>query len=205
MRNLDELLERAKNGKLSQTELDHIIQKIKDSKPGDDDDLYSLIHILGKARIFGLGPPTIEEKKLLEKFLYYPQKPMISKIALQTLCNYWDLNDNYLKELKMFVRGVEWDDDEIVRTIAISIAGDFLKTTLDKELLKLLIDIFENKEESKLLDHSISPEITQGCAYQALSIAMGKSYREFIIELSENNCLDMSVLQKAHELLNKNS
>lgn len=127
MRNLDELLDEAKWGKLTDKKIDYMVQSTKTSKPDNDEDLYTLIHILGKAE-------AKQHKKLIENFLHYPTDPMISKIALQTLCNFWNYHSDYLNEIKQLIRGVGWDDDQQIRIIAISAAENFLNHSRDKEL-----------------------------------------------------------------------
>ncbi len=50
MKNLTELLEKAQAGKLEPEELAYVVKRIKTSKPDDDQDLYTLIDILGRAQ-----------------------------------------------------------------------------------------------------------------------------------------------------------
>ena len=44
MRSLDDLLEEAKWGKLTDKELAYVVQKIKASKPGSDEGLYIFVY-----------------------------------------------------------------------------------------------------------------------------------------------------------------
>ncbi len=187
MRNQDELLEEAKWGKLTPEELAYVVQKIQSSKPGDDEDLYTWIHILGRSG-------NRQYRKLVEGFLYYPSNPIISRIALNTLCNYWSFARDYLKELKTFIKGVDWDEDQDVRDIAVSCAGAFLKEEEEKELLKLIIDIVEkfiNAEEDS------NDSITWENAYTALSRAMGKEWKD-ILSAKE---IDLPMIEKAKQRL----
>ena len=97
VKTLDELLDEAKKyNKLSDKEVDYVVNKIKTYKPGDADDLYILIYILGQAS-------RIEYRKLVEGFLHYPSDSMISRIALIVLCDYWDYTQDYLKEIKQLL------------------------------------------------------------------------------------------------------
>lgn len=192
----DKLLEKAKDGKISKQEVDWVAQQIHEKY--NDDSLYTLIYILGKAE-------AKQYKSLVEKFLYYPSDPMISKIALQTLCNFWDFTEEYLDDVKSFVRGVDWDEDEDVRMIAISAAGQFLKTSFDKELLQLLINVFENNHQDESIKDS-KDNLIQGCAYEAILRAMGKNYNEIprfltIEKLLKTGQLDLSMVQKAKSLV----
>ncbi len=186
MKNLEDLLEKAKWGKLSNEELAYVVQKIETWTPADkEEDLYTLIHTLGRS----------EEKKykeLVERFLYFPDYPMITRIALYTLCNYWNYTQDYLSELTNFIQGVEWDKEDDVRLIAISCAGGYLRKTLEKKLLQLLIDTFEKNDEDEL--------IREG-AYEALCRAMGKQWNEILA--SEGNKFDFSIIERARKALEK--
>jgi hypothetical protein len=179
MRNLDELLEEAKWGKLTDKELAYVVQEIKATTPDDDADLYTLIHILGKA-------DATEHKQLLEGFLDYPSDPMISSIALAALCNYWGYANEYLDQIKMFIKGAEWDPDNDVRLIAISCAGQYLKEASDKELLQQLLALYENAEED---------ELCREAAYEAIALAMGQTWDEILNQAKPN----ASVIKKAKE------
>ncbi|HUD01899.1 MAG TPA: hypothetical protein VMR37_06195 [Rhabdochlamydiaceae bacterium] len=166
MKNLDELLEEAKWGKLTEKEIASVAEKIKAAGPDEDSDLYTLIHILGRAE-------ATQYKKLVEKFLYYPTSPIISSIALKTLCNYWGSAHEYLDKIKSFIKGVEWDPDNDVRLIALSCAGQYLKESQDKELLQLLLSTYENEEED---------ELCREAAYEAIALAMGQTWNEILNE-----------------------
>ena len=169
MRTLNELLEEAKWGKLTKDEVDYVVHRIKSSTPEEeDDDIYTLLRILGKSG-------NKQYRKLVEEFLYYPTFPMVSSIALRTLCTYWGYAQDYLNELKVFIKGVEWDDGQ-VRLIAISTTGEFLRNHPEKELLQLLIDslIVENKEENE------SIELYRDAAYEALARAVGEEWSDLL-------------------------
>ena len=190
MRSIDELLEEAKWGKLTQEELEYVVNKIKDYKEDDAEDLYTLLYTLGRSG-------AIEYRKLVEKFLYYPNDPMVSSMALKTLCDYWSLDEEYLREIKAFARGVEWDFDGDVRTIAISTAGEYLRRNPEKELLEILFKILEDENENKIDQESV---------FQALARATGRNYNEFLI-VKDQRPPDPSIMQKvlkdAHAMLEK--
>lgn len=207
MRDYEGLASKVKWSTLSDEEIADVVQRIKEIKQGaDDENLSTLIYILGRA---GLTKYREEYRELVEPFLYYPADPDVSKEALHTLCMFWSLTSNYLNELKQFIKGVEWDDDDI-RLFAISFAGEFLNEAFDKDLLQLLIDIFEDFERIK--DFSISEEkavFIKGCAYDALARAVGKEHWEIPdseqietwIENKQFDRLDLTILQKAHQLV----
>ena len=77
MKNLDALLDKAKWSELTQEEIAEVVKRIENFKENEND-LYTLIHILGCSG-------ASQYRKLVEKFLYYPEDSMISRIALK-LC-----------------------------------------------------------------------------------------------------------------------
>ena len=180
MRSLDDLLEEAKWGQLTDEELTYVVNRIKESRKKEDPDLYTLLYTLGKSG-------AVEYKDLVEPFLHYPSHPSISAMALRTLVSYWDLMKDYLREIKLFVRGVDWDDDD-VRIVAVSAAGRYLTGYQDKELLKLLIDIFVNTNE---------PDYIREMAYWALVDAVGRDP----IEMRKAKEMDLTVLDEAIQML----
>ncbi len=187
MHNLDDLLEKAKWSKLTDEELNYVVRKIENPSLRGKYELYTLIFILGKAK-------ATQHRKLVESFLYYPKDPMISKIAVQTLCGFWNLGRDYLKELRAFVKGVEWDKEEDVRLVAISCAGPLLSQIKDKELMELLLDIFENYSESEYSQGSDYDDIFKEAAYESLADSVG-------IRWSEANGMDPQVIEKARQLI----
>ena len=186
MRSLDELLEEAKWGQLTDEELTYVVNRIKEKRKkkdrSPDRDLYTLLYILGKSG-------AVEYRDLVESFLHYPSWPWISSMALRTLVSYWDLMEDYLREIKLFVKGVDWDDDH-VRIVAVSAAGRYLTGYQDKELLKLLIDIFVNTNE---------PDYIRQGAYEALADAVGRDWRDLVGEKE----MDLTILDEAIQMLDE--
>ena len=181
MRSLEEMLERTEGGALSKEELSYIVNRIERSRNKEDPELYLLILILGEAG-------AKENRKLVECFLSYPSNPTISAVALQTLVSYWDFMEEYARELKTFVRGVDWDQYEDVRIVAVSAAGRYLTGYQDKELLRELIEIFTNTTESDSI---------REMAYWALVDAVGRDP----IKLMKAKEMDLTVLDEAIQML----
>lgn len=159
-----------------------------------------------------MGRISVEQyKELIDKYLYYPGNPWICREALNTLCTYWKLTADYLDAIKMYIRGAKWDDTDEVRMIAISIAGEYLRKAFDKELLQLLLDVFENLGKiNSITETSVSARaLIQSCAYDAISRAMGKNHNEIpyfedtekLIEENQLDSLDLSIIKKAHLML----
>ena len=152
------LLEKAKDGLLSEHELDQVVAAIKD--PGVNADPYTLLHIIGRAM-------DVSNEELVASYLDWPEDPMLSRLALQILCNYWGLTSKYISYVRKFLSNVDWDVDGDVRQVAASIAGEHLRATWDDDLFRSLLDISTN--ESDL------PEV-RVAAIRALARAMGHDW-----------------------------
>jgi hypothetical protein len=77
--------------------------------------------------------------------------------------------DRYQVQIEEFVAGVDWDSDGDVRQVALSAAGELLRSQPRMHLLRLLQLVFESPDER--------PLIRQG-AYFALARAAGRSWDE---------------------------
>lgn len=161
--NLDQLLEKAKWSCLTSQELSEVAQRIEKSDDSNTHELYTLLHIIGK------DPHGIHYRSLIEKYLIFPKDPMIARLALMILCNYWDLTEAYLEILIIYLKGVDWDSFEDVRLIAISSAGEYVQKTKNKELVRLILQIYENQQEEIL---------TRCVAYGALLRCIGLEWIE---------------------------
>lgn len=205
MRNLDDLLEEAKWGRLTEEEIQYVASQIKECKPADSRNLYTLLHILGKATAG--NPMAAQYRNLVEGFLVYPSDSMISRIAFVVLCNYWDLDKEYLPQMKAFIRGVDWDDDD-VRLVAISSAGEYLRKTFDRDLLELLIQTFEGNSCSSREGLEVE-DVARETAYSALARADGREWDQIpppslqLIKLLKRGQLDLSVVEHAKAKLQK--
>ena len=178
MKSADELLHEAKcYGKLAQEEIDYVANRIKESRNKEDPDLSLLLATLGEAQ-------AREYRDLVEGFLYYPSDQYISQVAFRVLTGHWGLIDEYMKELKQFLKGVDWDIWEDIRTTAISMAGWYLTGYEDQELLDSLIRIVEDDAEEDLV---------RECAYEALAHAMGRN----MLQVLTNEKIDLSIIEDA--------
>jgi hypothetical protein len=149
------LLEKARDGLLSRHELDQVVAALRD--PAGNADSYTLLHIIGRAM-------DLSKEGCVASYLDCPADPMLSRLALQVLCNYWGLAPKYLTEVRRFLSGVDWDVDGDVRQMAASIAGEVLRTTWHYDLFRSLLDISTNQSDL--------PEI-RVAAIRALARAMG--------------------------------
>jgi hypothetical protein len=158
-----DLLQRARWGKLKSEEVDSVAQEMQKRRPALD--RASLLHILGESK-------DKRHRKLVEKCLYSGDVKL-AKMALQTLCVTWGEAAQHTDDLLRFLRGVEWDTEQggHVILIAISLSGEYLRNGKQRELLTELIDIYE-KEGSIFKDE----------AYVALVRGMGHSWSKALMK-----------------------
>lgn len=125
-------------------------------------DPYVLLEIVGEAG-------GKELAGAVEPFLNARMDPMLARIALQILCDYWGLYREYRNDIIRFLDGVPWDKEDDVRQIAIAVAGGSLRHGSDPELLKRLIDFAEDARNRELLRED---------AVSSLGRALGMSPQE---------------------------
>jgi hypothetical protein len=199
VKNINELLEKAKWDKLSKSELDEVVKRIMQFKEGDEDDLYGLLYALGRSG-------ASKYRNLVERFLVYPADPMIARIALKTLCTYWDLVPCYLETIKNFIKGVGWDDDQ-VRIAAISIAGEYVRSENNKECLKLLLEMFVKYKVIYEKDSDNEDDFMCGCIFEAIARGIGVNYDELPpvtdLEIFYKSIIGQSIIQQAYLKLEK--
>jgi hypothetical protein len=157
---MKELIAKATEGTLLPAELEHVVQELRNN-PSDP---YRALLIVGRAG-------AVQYRDIVESYLDSSHDPMLARLALLIICDYWNLTSQYKDVLERFVRGAEWDVDNDVRLVAISACGRLLAVQSDDRLLKLLLRIFRDCSESK-------PQILRETAYKALAVASGKSDSE---------------------------
>lgn len=153
--NATELLEKAKDGSATKAELAEAAARLRHGEGGAAS--YTLIHALGRGGAKEYAP-------LVREYLESPDDPMLARIALLTLCRYWELVEEYESEILRFVAGVDWDDGGHVRLIAISLLGDLLLVKPRAELRRQLLAILLDEHESMPF---------RSAAYSALASGMG--------------------------------
>lgn len=133
-------------------------------------------------------------RSVVERYLDYPQDPMVTRLAVQILCRYWGLTHEYVDRLEGFIKGVSWDDDGDIRTMAISCCDRLIAQPKYKNILKMIIDIFESSEET---------QVDRQAAYEALAIAFGVNINDipsparFRLDLDVNQ----EIISKAKQLV----
>ncbi|WP_435651384.1 hypothetical protein [Kitasatospora purpeofusca] len=153
------MLDQAKPGKLKKEDLNIAIEEIS---AGFDNrrDLYTALHVAGIAG-------SADQTETVQRYLWTPADPILSRIALLILCEYWGMSSKFLPELQSFLDGVDWDVDGDVREISISIAGRHLRETeKPTSLTQSLTSIATDEAE---LDF-----VREG-ALRALAVALGDS------------------------------
>jgi hypothetical protein len=154
------LLERAKSGVITAQEVSLVAAELRDST--SEADPYTLLHIVGHSGDTSYRP-------LVEEFLGHERDPMLARLALQILCDYWGDTTRYAEEVLLFLRGVSWDDEEDVRRAAITTAGEHLRAHLHPAMLRELLRLFEDEREAQIIRES---------AYCALARAAGRDWGE---------------------------
>ena len=152
--NMKELIAKATHGNIEQWELERVVRCLETKSC----DTYEALLVIGRAG-------AIQYRSLIEKYLEARDNPMLARLALMILCRYWNLTIEYKSKLEEFLRRVDWDTEEDVRLLAISIAGSLLTSHPDRGLLRLLIRIFRDPSELQLVRET---------AYCALGEAAGK-------------------------------
>jgi hypothetical protein len=178
------ILERARSGLLSRSEVDAVAHDLECAEGGLDP--YTAIHILGLVR-------AVEHERIIAGFLENPDDPMLARISLEVLGSYWTMGGRYRHEIERFSRGVEWDRDEDVRLIAISLAGETLRAGPDQVFLHLLVTILRSASERP---------IVRQAAYFALARASGRNWNELpsaAVSLDFDKDVDSQVLRWVSE------
>ena len=176
--NADEYLTKATKSTLSPKEVKDLANAIRN----ETDDTYTLLLALGRA--WG-----IQYKDLVEKYLVYPENTMLSRLAIQILCNYWDMGSKYLAHIQSAARGFDWDVEDDVRQMAIGCLGYMYTQTKNVELLRQLYEIWNNEAEDKLMREN---------SYQAMGEALG--YRCDQLPPASRH---VEIIQKVETLLKK--
>ncbi|HET9240598.1 MAG TPA: hypothetical protein VFO10_25260 [Oligoflexus sp.] len=184
--NADDYLTKATNGKLSPKEMKDLVNAIR----SEEGDTYTLLLALGRA--WG-----VQNKDLVEKYLVCPENPMLSRLAIQILCKYWDLGQNFLAHIQEAANGFEWDDEDDVRLMAISCLGYIYTQNKQTELLRQLYDIWNDEAQDKMARES---------SYLAMGLAIGYGYdqlppasRHFDVRKD----IDPEVIRKVEGLIKK--
>jgi hypothetical protein len=151
--NTADLIDRATRGLLSAAEAEDVARALRDGAI----ERYDGLLVIGRTRLVTYAP-------LVETYLDCPEDPMLARLALQILCRYFGLGLRYRDAIERFLRKVDWDDEDDVRTMAIGCAGTLLAQHEDRPLLSLLLATYRDEEEGRIM---------RRFAYEALAEAVG--------------------------------
>ncbi len=208
MRSLQDLMAEAKWGELSREELNYVVQRIKNfEKDPNQEDLSDLLYILGRSG-------ASEYRGLLEKYLRYSADYWVCSRALEGLCRYYGLTKDYLEDLKFYLigKGADWDIFDDIRIRAIGLAGEYLMQSYDRDLLALLLDIFENLGKAEHIQDTeeSSRALLRSWAYSQIAQAMGVDSTDIDMDRIESSLengdldsIDLSVIEKAKKMILK--
>lgn len=173
------VLDRAKSGEvISRGELDELARGLAD--PADPRDKYLMIYALGRA---SLDPRYAD---VIRPFLNSPQDPRLARVTVQMLSNAMGQEESIREDLLAFARGVAWDDDDDVRMVALSSAGNWLRSLAHEH--RWDDDLFTVLHSTAVEDpDDLIREVAVGSLARALGwehrdiIAAGrKSWQEFV-------------------------
>ncbi len=128
------------------------------------EDVYDALYVIGEA-----GDARYEE--VVSRYLYFRADPFVARLALQVICNEWDLGESHVDDLLAFVRGVSWDLETggFAREVAISAAGELLRRHHHPVLLQALLDCYDDEAEVEAIRRQ---------AYSAVLRALGTHWRD---------------------------
>jgi hypothetical protein len=156
---VDTLLKAVAMRRLSDAEVDSVANELASGTAAEP---YSSLLLIGRAS-------AIRHKGLVEEFLDRHDDPMLVRLALQILCRFWDLTSEYQDLVATLMKGADWDDDDDVRQMANSIAGEYLRGHQHQEMLSELVRTVEDGRETQEL---------RADSYLSLARAMGKEWNE---------------------------
>jgi hypothetical protein len=155
------LLDRLKAGQaVTKKEIDRVAEQLDSQAPRVD--RYTLLHVVGRSG-------RIEYRPVVERFLNSPRDPMLARLALVILCDWWGLYSDYSQRVLDFVQSVDWDLDQEVRQVAISLLGEHIRKGGDPTPSRLLLKVAEDPVEW---------DVIRGNAVAALARALGREYQD---------------------------
>lgn len=160
-----DFLHRAERHKLSRQELDMVADVLQNDSGNAE--TYTLLNIIGV-----YGDKSL--RHLVEKFLSYRGDAMLVRLALEILCFYWKDTAQYIDHVRRYIHQQPWDQSNVVRQMAVSAAGEYLREYNDRELIETLISIVE-RERSEWPG-------TWEAAYWALLTSIGLDRRSILAE-----------------------
>jgi hypothetical protein len=130
-------VERLKQGgRLSHEELNSIKEQLSNDAPID---VYNLV------RAWALAVPASPQNvALVARFFDQSQDEWDLKGVIYALCDYWNLTDRYLRELKELVQATKWPSYSNAAIAAFSALGAYVNETKDPATCRELLTILED-------------------------------------------------------------
>jgi hypothetical protein len=162
MDSYDDLVARSQTGYVTAAELAWAKAELAEAQGGGY--RYALLYVLGRSL-------DTSATDLVERFLVCPEEPALSRMALQVLCVFWDRTDRYLDYVLEYAAGVPWDleDAAMVRAMALSIAGRYLRDHRHPELLRQLLAVARDPRD----ELGAWEKVTWDAVIDALGHALG--------------------------------
>jgi|GEM_PF-2155607 len=157
--------------RLTTEEINYVASQVHATRNQEGPHLYLWLAALGTAG-------DTKHRELIESFLYYTSDPEIAELAFSILTRDWGFVADYIKELKQFLKGVDWDKEEKLRKSAVCSAERFLAKNEDQELCSSLITIIEDPNLENSLRQSayfaLPEAMRTGLKYTLRSYEKGK-------------------------------
>lgn len=155
----ESLLDYARSRSLTADEIDELVGMLL-CGVGDP---YTVLHALGRGSDHAMAD-------VVEPYLDAQEDPMLARLAVQILCNYWERSADYLPVLRRFAMGVAWDEEGDVRQAAISALGEHVRREPhDTISLGLLWQIAGDADDD---------EMAREDALLAIARALGREWSE---------------------------
>jgi hypothetical protein len=183
----DELVSKADRADLSKSEVRYLTENI--DRPGlTQQSLYAALMAIGK---FG----TIEDMPPVIRLMNSTANPMIASQCLRNIVRYWGASSQVMPFLVDSVSRVAFDEDGNLQLAAIQLSKDVLAKSLEKDLLRLLLNIAEG-------EHKGESDLLRIAAYEAILAAVERKIRFMPIVRDQKpaELMDTDVLAKAHAL-----
>ena len=149
----NDLVQRASMGTITSKELESVAEFLR-NRAGDD---YDHLLVLGRAG-------ATQYRDIVEEFLQNEDDAMLARLALQVLCRYWGLTEEYKSQVQQFVSGTDWDEDDDVRIMAISCTDSLIANPQNSDLLAEIYRIATDQNED---------DVARQAAYSAIAISSG--------------------------------
>lgn len=177
------LVDLARDDHLTPQQVQRILRQLDAQRGGADE--YTLLNAVG-----WLGP---EHESVVASYLERPDDPMLSRLALQILVHRFGKAEAYMAQIAALAQGVEWDEDEDVRLVALSAAGQAVRERPDgyRVLLLILLDTATDNAERSLI---------RSTAIEALRRGLGEEWST-IIEHPQKDIASDQILDAGLALL----